>query len=225
MKKRLLLLTIVALSTLVLPAIRPAGAITANIPPNVVLDCAGFTDLGSDFTADRDNTGTGYEAYTITGTDGYGNVIFSFSNQFSVGFTAPFGFALWTTAPLANPLTLRFVSLAGNGFSEQLVMEVTGECEGLPYFAGCDVLMPIPKTAVGGTFVADAPVYWAPGELTSPLVTIPAGNSARVIGLDSTGEYYQIIWVCDFLWVSRATLGPNYDAVWNGAPLPTAVVN
>ncbi len=89
---------------------------------------------------------------------------------------------------------------------------------------GCDVLINIPSTAVGGTFVADAPVYWEPGELTSPLVTIPAGNSARVIGLDSTGEYYKIIWVCDYVWVPRATLGPNYDAVWNGAPLPTAVV-
>ncbi len=65
------------------------------------------------------------------------------------------------------------------------------------------MLLPIPATAVGGTFVADAPVYWAPGKLTSPLVTIPAGNSARVIGLDSTGEYYQIIWVCDYVWVPK----------------------
>jgi hypothetical protein len=89
---------------------------------------------------------------------------------------------------------------------------------------GCDVLMPIPATAVGGTFVADAPLYWAPGELTNPLVTIRAGNSARVLGLDASGQYYKIIWVCNFLWVPRATLGPNYDAVWNGAPLPTAVV-
>ena len=89
---------------------------------------------------------------------------------------------------------------------------------------GCDALLPIPETAVGGTFVADAPIYWTPGELTSPLVTIKAGNSARVLGLDASGEYYQIIWVCDFVWVPRATLGPNYDAVWNGAPLPTDVI-
>ncbi len=89
---------------------------------------------------------------------------------------------------------------------------------------GCDVLMPIPATAVGGTFVADAPVYWKPGELTSPLVTIKAGNTARVIGLDASGQYYKIIWVCDYLWVPKATLGPNYDAVWNGAPLPVEVV-
>ncbi|MBP8972553.1 MAG: hypothetical protein KBH93_01645 [Anaerolineae bacterium] len=89
---------------------------------------------------------------------------------------------------------------------------------------GCDMLLPIPATAVGGTFVADAPLYWAPGKLTSPLVTITAGNSARVLGLDASGQYYQIIWVCDLVWVPTATLGPNYDAVWNGAPLPTGVV-
>lgn len=90
--------------------------------------------------------------------------------------------------------------------------------------AGCDVLLPIPSTAVGGAFVADAPVYWKPGELTNPLVTIKAGNTARVIGLDASGQYYKIIWGCDFVWVPKATMGPNYDAVWNGAPLPTAVV-
>lgn len=89
---------------------------------------------------------------------------------------------------------------------------------------GCDVLMPIPATAVGGTFVADAPVYWKPGELTSPLVTIPAGKTAWVLGQDASGQYYKIVWVCDLVWVPKATLGPNYDAVWNGAPLPTGVV-
>ncbi|MBI5961375.1 MAG: hypothetical protein HY866_21730, partial [Chloroflexi bacterium] len=76
----------------------------------------------------------------------------------------------------------------------------------------------------GGSFVANAPVYWEPGELTDPQVTIPAGNSARVIGQDASGQYYKIIWVCDFVWVSKATMGPNYDQVWNGAPLPTGVV-
>jgi len=95
---------------------------------------------------------------------------------------------------------------------------------GLAVLPGCDALLPIPKTAVGGTFVADAPVYWAPGELTNPLVTIAAGNSARVLGLDASGEYYKIIWGCNLLWVPKATLGPNYDAVWHGAPLPTGVV-
>jgi len=89
---------------------------------------------------------------------------------------------------------------------------------------GCDVLMPIPSTAVVGSFVADAPVYWKPGDLTNPLVTIKAGNTAWVLGQDASGQYYKIVWVCDLVWVPKASLGPNYDAIWNGKPLPTEVV-
>lgn len=218
------LVVVGAVLALTVPFTRSAEAFAVNIPPNIQLDCAGVTDLGSSFTADRDNTGSGQEAYIITGTDGYGNVIFSYASSVPVGFVDSLGSFPWQSAPSANPLTLRFISLAGNGYEEQLVMEVRGECAGLPWAMGCDVLLPIPATAVGGAFVADAPVYWKPGELTSPLVTIAAGNTARVIGLDASGQYYKIIWGCDFVWVPRATLGPNYDAVWNGAPLPTAVV-
>lgn len=94
-----------------------------------------------------------------------------------------------------------------------------GEEEGAP---GCDVLMYIPSTAVGGRFVSDAAVYWKPGEVTKHV--IKAGTSVRVLGKDATGAYYKILYVCDYLWVPVGTLGPNYDAVWNGAPLPTAVV-
>ncbi len=89
---------------------------------------------------------------------------------------------------------------------------------------GCDVLLDLPSTAVGGSFVADAPIYWQPGSLTSPLVVIPAGNTARVLGVDDSGQYRKIIWGCDFVWVDADTLAPNYDDVWQGRPLPTVVV-
>jgi len=98
---------------------------------------------------------------------------------------------------------------------------LTWTCGNLP---GCDALINIPSTAVGGAFVSDAPTYWKPGELTSPLITIPAGKTAWVIGPDSTGAYYKILWVCDFLWVPANTIGPNYDEVWQGKPLPTTPV-
>ncbi|MBN1963478.1 MAG: hypothetical protein JW910_02455 [Anaerolineae bacterium] len=90
--------------------------------------------------------------------------------------------------------------------------------------AGCDSFVNLPATAVGGAFVADAPTYWTPGELTDPLVTLEAGKTAWVLGLDATGSYYKILWQCVFLWVPAHTMGPNYDAVWNGTPLPTGVV-
>ncbi|MBI5960451.1 MAG: hypothetical protein HY866_17045 [Chloroflexi bacterium] len=90
---------------------------------------------------------------------------------------------------------------------------------------GCDVTMPLPSTAVVGAFVADAPIYWAPGKLTSPLITMASGKTAYVIGLDASGEYYKIMWVCQFLWVRANTMGPNYDAVWQGKALPVESVN
>ncbi|MCL4238809.1 MAG: hypothetical protein KJ047_11245 [Anaerolineae bacterium] len=87
--------------------------------------------------------------------------------------------------------------------------------------AGCDQYMPITASSVVGTFVLDTPLYWAPGELVQPYTTVPAGKTAWVLGMDATGAYYKIVWVCDVLYVPRGTMGPNFDAVWGGRALPT----
>jgi hypothetical protein len=89
---------------------------------------------------------------------------------------------------------------------------------------GCDVLIAVPSTAVSGMFVADATVYWEPGKLTSPLVTIPAGNTYLIAGQDVTGQFRKVLLACQWLWVETNTVGPNPQAPWNGSPLPTAVV-
>lgn len=88
---------------------------------------------------------------------------------------------------------------------------------------GCRAEMTIPDSAVGGQFVTDSRVYWKPG-FEIPGVVIAAGNTARVLGMDSSGQYYKIIWHCDHLWVPVSAMGPNPDAVWNNAPLPATVV-
>lgn len=88
---------------------------------------------------------------------------------------------------------------------------------------GCDVTINIPASAVGATFLTDAPIYWKPGEITEHV--FPAGTTVRAIGLDESGAYYQVLYVCDFLWVPAESLGPNYNAPWYGAPLPTMVVD
>ena len=90
---------------------------------------------------------------------------------------------------------------------------------------GCDTLAPRTADAAVGTFVADAAAYWSPGNLTDPLVTLPAGQTAWVLGVDSTGQYYKIVWSCQTLWVKTNTMGPNFDAVWQGHPLPVTVVD
>lgn len=105
-----------------------------------------------------------------------------------------------------------------------VIADWTVSCSNVP-LAGCDALMNIPSTAVVGAFVADAALYWEPGQLVQPHTGIAAGNTAWVLGKDASGEYYKIIWVCDLLWVPVSTMGPNYDAVWNGTPLPADVVD
>lgn len=195
----------------------------------VEITCTGFTASGTGaHILDRDNTGIGQEALRIVAYDGAGTTLFTLSYSNSLGSYAGgiIGTTPWTTPPAYNPITWELWSLSGNGLNTQLDVRAIGECAGLPYLpvAGCDLMMPVPPTAVGGTFVASAPVYWAPGKLTDPVLTIPVGSTARVIGVDASGDYYKIVWSCDFLWVPVETVGPNYDNVWNGKPLPTDVV-
>ena len=190
---------------------------------SMAITCTGQTnDL--QITADRNNTGTpGMEAYTLIATDGAGTVLYRFDGTIGFGTWGVTG-ATWNPAPAYNPITYQIISSAGNNLPEQIAFTATGTCAGLPTYAvpGCNAQIAIPATAVGGAFVGDAPVYWKPGESIG--VTIPAGNTALVIGKDASAQYYKIIWNCDFVWVPVGSMGPNHDAVWNGAPLPTGVV-
>lgn len=97
-----------------------------------------------------------------------------------------------------------------------------GDDFGVASIPGCDQFMPISASSVVGTFVLNAPLYWAPGELVQPYTEIPAGKTAWVLGVDATGQYYRIVWVCNVLYVPRYTMGPNFDSVWTGKPLPTS---
>jgi hypothetical protein len=79
---------------------------------------------------DRDNIGTGMKAYEVIGTDGAGNVIYGGSLSQSVGTVIPQPPVQvpWMTAPQYNPLTLRIVSLAGNGLPQQVLVSFSGPC-------------------------------------------------------------------------------------------------
>jgi hypothetical protein len=90
---------------------------------------------------------------------------------------------------------------------------------------GCDVFLDIPDTAVVGAFVETVVADWMPGESTVPVVTLEASKTAWVLGVDESGAYYKIYWGCQTLWVPVGAMGPNYDDVWHGKPLPTEVVD
>ncbi len=85
-------------------------------------------------------------------------------------------------------------------------------------------MLPLTQGAAVGAFVSDALLYAEPGVATYPALTLPAGKTAWVLGVDKSGQYYKIKWVCGYLWVKKATMGPNADAVWQGHSLPQDVV-
>ncbi len=86
-------------------------------------------------------------------------------------------------------------------------------------------MCPLPSTAVVGRFNTAAAAYCEPGNLiTNPPITIEEGKTYYVIGQDQTEQYYEILLGCDFVWVLKSTVGPNFDEVWQGKPLPTTIV-
>lgn len=122
------------------------------------------------------------------------------------------------TQTAKGPVTF-YLYYGGEGV--QLVNQVTVP---INCAQGCDLLMPIPSTAVMGQFVADAPLYWTPGQLVSPYTAVVQGKTYLVIGQDASGKYRQIVLQCQFLWVPFHTVGPDPEPLWNSKPLPATIV-
>lgn len=105
--------------------------------------CDGFRSNGGGFVLTRDNTGLGREELVIYATDGAGKMIFGpVAESFIIGgglyITDGVTFK-WDSAPTANPLTVTVFSSAGNGYVEEPVYQVQGNCDTFPRF-----LTPIP---------------------------------------------------------------------------------
>lgn len=83
--------------------------------------------------------------------------------------------------------------------------------------------------AIGALTVTSCPYYWR--STTGifhriPGITIPAGKSLRVTGIDATGDFYQILPLGAplRLWMEVACLGPNPDKYWFSQQLPNNVI-
>lgn len=123
--------------------------------------------------------------------------------------------------PRYGPYT---ISVTGTGIVAPTVPPVDGGGDGaVEVVPGCDVSINVPSTAVGAKITAETPVYWMPGEETEHV--LPAGTSVIALGPDSSGAYFKIVYVCDYLWVPSGSIGPNPEYPWNGALLPTTPVN
>ncbi len=102
-----------------------------------------------------------------------------------------------------------------------------------PYFpngldAACGAgpdMVPMTPDAVVGMVKSDTALYFAPrADAMVKGLTLSAGKTVWVLGMDASRQYYQIVLAGKYLWVPAAALGPNYDEVWAGTPLPTTVV-
>lgn len=85
-------------------------------------------------------------------------------------------------------------------------------------------MVPIPENAVVGAVLTDTVVYYAPRPDAATGIVIEAGKTLWVYGLDASGAFYKVMLSGKLFWLPAETLGPNYDSVWNGWPLPTDIV-
>ncbi len=82
----------------------------------------------------------------------------------------------------------------------------------------------IPEYAVVGSFTASTPLYFDDNANAATSTVMEAGKTLWVFGINAEGTYYQVLLNGVNYWVPVGTMGPNYDEVWNGTPLPTVVV-
>jgi hypothetical protein len=86
--------------------------------------------------------------------------------------------------------------------------------------------VPIPADSVVGSLPHDdVRAYYRPYDLTNNVAVTLNPGTYWVIGQDETESFYKIILSCQYLWVPKETMGPNYDDVWMGRPLPDRIVS
>ena len=189
----------------------------------VQITCTDFNASGTGAdTLDRDNTGQGQEHVRIDVFDGAGTVLYSltFSNFLGTYIAGLITTVPYTTAPQFNPITVKVTSLAGNGLPEVATVIGTGSCAGLATFGSCIALT---ADAVVGDMPFATQADWAPGKEANGVVVNP--GTYWVLGVDETGQYYEIVLSCQYLWVPVSSMQPSFQPPQNGQPLPTSVVS
>lgn len=86
-------------------------------------------------------------------------------------------------------------------------------------------LVPIPEQAVVGSIVQTTPLYYEPRESALTDTVMEAGKTLWIYGMDESGAYYKGMLAGILFWLPVDTVGPNYDEVWHGTPLPADVVD
>ena len=175
----------------------------------------------------------GVTVVVVIGAPGWDEVYFEHEGTVLATATNPASFSYTFPTDMSGELFFGVTGLAPGSFpvldttctaapaNETPVRTTALVTEPVP---GCDMGMKMTEYAAVGTFVVDTHVLWGPDANANTEIILPAGKTAWVLGVDETGAFYKFIWNCTYLWAPVNTLGPNFDAVWNGTPLPTGVV-
>jgi hypothetical protein len=179
------------------------------------LGCAGFSSSG-EIVLDRDNTGTGREAFGVSATDGAGQVIFAGEpDSFFVGGTVSWadgGTFAWTRAPEFNPLTLHVVSLSGNGLAAEIEHVAVGSCADLPTIVliteelgigGGGIPIILDPRLLEGETSEEVPLNTAPPRPENPIGLAEALRGYAVVNTDNLsvrsgdGREYTLVAIVD----------------------------
>ena len=245
----LLMIILAALSSFAVHAIED---VTLSVPgdwegfPSVCGDDSGAIAVTIHMTPSSDDGG-GADYFGFVTYDGNGTIIDAYVTSEATSAVAgdsvqatvpgynglpnpaarPFTFVVYeiTTPYDTNPHTGAEIRdfILSNGSEEARTTydpSFVPACAELPLVGGACIAIP------DGSVVGDMPyptqAYYSPGNV-SPGVIINPGTY-WVIGEDESGEYYQIILACQYLWVPVDSMQPSYESPQNGAALPTRVV-
>jgi hypothetical protein len=234
--KRILVIIIIAVALLSFAASSPTSAANGLSWTVVSLNAIGcnsgainFTTVLAGYTGGPERFRTIVDAGGLrymdedAGTPGGGNGNYGWSL-----YTSNSGGPITGTFPIPpdTPIRVHFMLIDGVGgpaVFENVVY--ISRCNGghLGLDPGPD-MVPIPDTAVVGSFVVTTAGYGEPNFGSPSNFVMEAGKTVWVFGVDATGNFYKVMLSGRFFWVPVETMGPNYDAVWNGRPLPTEVV-
>lgn len=168
------------------------------------VDCTHITLTYTTISFNRDNTGAGKEAYTAIITDGAGNTLTAVSVLQPIGTTLPAGTdsLAFGTPPAANPIRLYMYSHAGNGLSQQTILDVSGSSPCLPS-AQCDA--GAPAGSVLSTLPDETPAYYDADFDTATGFNIPAGSWFTY---EVSGEFTHLWVTCGAnpVWVRTSAL-------------------
>lgn len=182
------------------------------------------------YTYDYNGTTSSSGPYP-TGVSGVGSTVYAALGSASLGTTYPVYYAV-TLDTIIDGVNVYRSTLRGDctadgpgttSITNQVISPAGAGSPAAEAIPGPDMVA-IPAGAVVGTFTANTPLYFDDNAGSASSYAMEIGKSLWVIGINASGTFYKVLLSGQTYWVPVDNIGPTYDDVWNGTPLPTSVV-